>query len=278
MGSVKRLKGKSHWAHRARTPAGTQAAGEPPIPPAESAQFHSIGHHVQTLPWRLGAHEHPGHEMIVVMRGSQCVKLAGREITACEGDVLFYPAAVAHAEWTPPGAPLETYFIGFAWNECPAAMPLNVHDAEGRIRVLAGWLYAEKLRDSAASAAAKHALMRALLAEYVRLWQHVPGGLVEDLRRHVMANIAAPLSLDSLAAHLQMSKYHLVRRYKALARRTPMEDVRFLRMEHARDLVLSTSLPLKEIALKAGLGNVYHMSRLFTRHIGMPPGALRRTR
>jgi transcriptional regulator GlxA family with amidase domain len=57
---------------------------------------------------------------------------------------------------------------------------------------------------------------------------------------------------------------------------TPMEDLRQLRLEAARDLLLTTDLPLKAIAPRTGLGDEYHLSRLFRRAFGIAPGALRR--
>ena len=55
-----------------------------------------------------------------------------------------------------------------------------------------------------------------------------------------------------------------------------MQDVRELRLELARNLILTTNEPLKVIAPQAGLGDEYHMSRAFRRYLGMPPGQLRR--
>jgi AraC-like DNA-binding protein len=55
-----------------------------------------------------------------------------------------------------------------------------------------------------------------------------------------------------------------------------MADVRAIRAQYARELILGTHLPLKEIAPRAGLGNEYSMSRLFRRVFQMPPGQYRR--
>jgi transcriptional regulator GlxA family with amidase domain len=58
-----------------------------------------------------------------------------------------------------------------------------------------------------------------------------------------------------------------------------MEDVRFLRIERARELIMTTNAPLKTIAEATGIANVYHLSHLFRQRLGTPPGALRsRTR
>jgi transcriptional regulator GlxA family with amidase domain len=55
-----------------------------------------------------------------------------------------------------------------------------------------------------------------------------------------------------------------------------MRDLQLLRVESAKQLILTTDLPLKAIAPLAGLGDEYRLSRVFRRHLGLPPGALRR--
>jgi transcriptional regulator GlxA family with amidase domain len=47
-------------------------------------------------------------------------------------------------------------------------------------------------------------------------------------------------------------------------------------VERARDLILSTSLPLKEIAPAVGLGDVFRLGKLFREQLGTTPAGLRR--
>ena len=57
-----------------------------------------------------------------------------------------------------------------------------------------------------------------------------------------------------------------------------MEDLRLIRLAAARDLLLTTALTLKEIAPRCGLGDEFHLARVFSRHFKIPPGAVRRKR
>ncbi len=139
------------------------------------------------------------------------------------------------------------------------------------------WLHAETQRHSPLTPTQNRTLLHAILVEFVRLWRHAGTGLVEATRRYVRRNIAEPIALDDLADRAGMSKYHFVRRYKSLTGRTPMEDTRVMRVEYARSLILTTSLPLKAVAPRAGLGDQYHMSRLFRRYLDMTPGEIRAT-
>ncbi len=54
-----------------------------------------------------------------------------------------------------------------------------------------------------------------------------------------------------------------------------MADLRALRLEHARELLFTTGLPLKAIARRCGLGDEHALSRLFRRHLRASPSELR---
>jgi len=183
---------------------------------------------------------------------------------------------VPHEEWTAPGDLIESTFISFAWAELPGDTPLHSRDRYGRIHVLAEWLRAEVKSHSALTHQLATTIFHAIIAQFVSQWMRPEESFVDAIRRHVRDHLAEEITLDSLAGISGMSKYHFLRRYQKLTGRTPMDDVRMIRLENARDLVLSTSLPLKVIAEKAGMGDQYHMSRLFKRCMGYSPGSLRR--
>jgi len=240
-----------------------------------TSRFLGIGRQKQIAPWRLGAHSHPFHEIILILEGAQYAYISGQKIEATEGDILFYPVHISHAEWTKPGTPLESAFLSCEWNGMPKDVPLKARDRCGRIRILMEWLLAERTSHNALTPALMQALCDALLTQFMSLWMCPEQDYVEKVRRQVRERIHEPVSLDWMADCAGMSKFHFVRQYRKLTGRTPMEDVRALRVEYARDLLMTTSLPLKVIAGKAGMGDQYHMSRLFKRLTGTSPGKIR---
>lgn len=223
----------------------------------------------------MGSHAHPFYEMILIIEGSQYVEIRGQKIKATAGDILFYPKRVPHAEWTAPNDILESAFLAFDWNEPPEEISIKVRDRHGRIRILMEWLTAEIKSHKLLTPALTQSLCDALLVQFKSLWMCADQDFVEGVRRQVRERIHEPVTLDWMAAAAGMSKFHFVRQYRKLTGRTPMEDVRALRVEYARDLLLTTSLPLKVIAGKAGMGDQYHMSHLFKRCMGTSPGKLR---
>ncbi len=226
--------------------------------------------------WHLPAQTHPYHELVVVMRGRQWVRVtSAAPFDATAGDVVLFPRGCAHEEGCDATDGLETFFIHVTGVDL-GAWPRKIHDAEGRIRQLAGWMHVEQRRLGTAANPSAEAFARALLAEYVRLGSTPPEpALVGELRVYIRKHLTGTLTLDGLARRAGISKYHLIRTWKRLAGRTPMEEIRLLRAAHARDLILTTAMPLKEIAVRAGLNDEITLNRIFRRWLGVTPGSLR---
>lgn len=229
--------------------------------------------------WRMPPHQHTYFELIVPIAGRMSVRLAGREISAGAGTVLLYPRGVAHEERTDRQHPVATRFLSFQWDRSNEALPLEAEDHEGRIREAVEWLYRDRdLVTTPAVTRQREATLEMILSVYLVCAARRPeeDDLVRRVRRHVREHLAEGLLLEDLAEVGGMSRFHFLRVYERLTGRSPMADVRRMRLEHARELLLTTSLPLKQIAPLCGLGSEYALSRAFSQHFNHPPSNLRR--
>jgi AraC-like DNA-binding protein len=226
--------------------------------------------------WSIPLHSHAYHQLIVPIRGRIHVRILNRDLTAACGELLWYAAGVAHAERSDPGDPVETLFFGFSWPDAPADLPALVADRDGRGQQLAKWLRTNDEVHADMRAEFDVSFLRALVVEYVRLATHDADPLIARVRGFMRRNLAKPLTLPDLAAHARMSRYHFVRKYRQLTGRTPMNDLREMRLQAAREMILTTDSPLKEVAPACGLTDEYHLSRSFRRYLDTTPGALRR--
>jgi AraC-like DNA-binding protein len=213
--------------------------------------------------------------MIVVGEGSQSVRTTGGTHMAGVGDVLFYRAGCAHEEDAEAGQQFASHFIAFTWPEAPDGIPVLLPDRRGRIRVLVKWLNQEREMQSPVTRAVMHSLLQAILTEALHLWKHPEDELVARLRGHMVRRLRDAVTLDDLAAIACMSRFHVIRKYKALTGVTPMEDLRRIRVQRANELIMTTNHPIKAIAEEVGFANVFHFSRVFKRFMGVPPGSLR---
>lgn len=92
---------------------------------------------------------------------------------------------------------------------------------------------------------------------------------------HVQANLDAELRLDALAAMAGLSPTQLDRRMRRVFQLTTSQFIRKSRIEHAVQLLATTTLPVAEIALACGYGDQTALTRQFRAMVGMPPATYR---
>lgn len=227
--------------------------------------------------WRMKPHCHPFDELIIILKGRMTVHIDGRVEQVQAGDVLLYLAGKIHEEISDKDDPVESLFLSIS----PGAsknIPWRLQDREGRVRQLGSWIYADQSALSKEGVGARHTLLIALFAELTRLQKHPTedASVLSVTKNYIQRHLAKKITLDKLAREVGLSKFHYSRVYRALASCTPMETVREMRLKYACQLLLTTHLPLKQIAPLAGLGDEYQFSHLFRKHHGVPPGQLRR--
>lgn len=93
----------------------------------------------------------------------------------------------------------------------------------------------------------------------------------------MIGHLERKLPVSELAQSVQLSTAHLRRLFKAETGSSPVQYLRQMRMQRAKDLLETSSLSVKEIAAKVGLSDVSHFVRNFERAAGLPP-ARHRTR
>jgi transcriptional regulator GlxA family with amidase domain len=88
-------------------------------------------------------------------------------------------------------------------------------------------------------------------------------------------HLASDLSVTALAERAGMSERNFVRRFRASTGHTPADSVQRLRVEAARQLLVTTSLPIKRVAQRCGFGSEETFRRTLLRHANTTPGDYR---
>ena len=84
-----------------------------------------------------------------------------------------------------------------------------------------------------------------------------------------------PVTLQSLAALVDMTERTLIRRFKAATSDTPTGYLQILRIEAARQQLEQSHLSVEAITQRVGYEDVSSFSRLFRKHTGLAPGTYR---
>jgi transcriptional regulator GlxA family with amidase domain len=98
---------------------------------------------------------------------------------------------------------------------------------------------------------------------------------LRDISAFVLEHVDEPLPVERLAAGVGMSPRTLGRWCREHLDESPAELVRRLRVDEARRLLEETSLPLKDVAVRAGLGDASTLWRAFSERLAVTPAAYR---
>ncbi len=102
-----------------------------------------------------------------------------------------------------------------------------------------------------------------------------PTGVRAAIQRFIRFNYAAPVRLEDLASQLHLSVSRTSRVVHEIMGSPFRELLRHERMQAARVLLLTTDLPVYEVAAQVGMPDAYHFNRVFKETTGMPPGRFR---
>ena len=97
-----------------------------------------------------------------------------------------------------------------------------------------------------------------------------------DAVAYMEANITELISLDEIAAHVGLSRRQLERLFQKHLNCVPTRYYMRVRLMHARQLLLQTSLPIVDVADASGFVSTPHFSKCYREHFGVPPREERR--
>jgi AraC-like DNA-binding protein len=92
---------------------------------------------------------------------------------------------------------------------------------------------------------------------------------------HIDQHFAEPLCLTDLAAMVHVSKFHLVRAFRATYGETPIRYLTRRRIERAQDLLRSANLTVTEVCMLVGFASLGSFSARFSTLVGESPVAYR---
>jgi AraC family transcriptional regulator len=157
--------------------------------------------------------------------------------------------------------------------------------AEHALRTLKALL--ERRKEAKDTASSAEALVR-LLADHLattygrgqREEDPLPGTLSRPkLRRvseYVRARLSKDLTVEDMAAVVNISPHHFSRLFRATTGETPHQFVMRHRLEEAERLLLETDEPIAEVARQVGYQDASHFALIFRRRTGFAPRAYRR--
>jgi len=136
-------------------------------------------------------------------------------------------------------------------------------------------LYVDTLAQMIAAHLARHHSTRSKPPRIVAP-QKISGWRMRRLVEYIEENLGGDLSLERMAAEVEVSPLYLARAFKAAVGESPHRYVLQRRLERAKALLRGTDTPIVEVALSVGFSSQSHLSNWFLRQLGVSPAVYRR--
>lgn len=238
-------------------------------------------------------HAHPYHQLLIPLRGRLSLEVDRQRVVAERGRVVTIRPRTPHHAVEDGEPDWVTYLDIRLWHRNAAltaglcgreadlarsvAEPVIDALREGLWRAITDgqpaqgprvmtelWRFASSLPDQVSSSAVPPPEMGFSDARL-----RIIANAINDLLQH-------DISVDQLAGLVDLSPSQLNRVCRSEVGLSPMAWVTRIRLDKARQLVIGSTLSMKQIAQHCGLGHANSMNRVFQRHFGVSPRAMRR--
>lgn len=248
--------------------------------------------------FQIPVHWHDELEIIYVKRGSLNVNIAGESYVGKTGDAFVVSPGNLHFMGSQTGK-VDYYTFLFPMKyvtfnaedmlDREVLEPLNngrlmIYPQIGKTArdICEELIDIHKLKNSEAEQkiAVQLKTKMTLLQFILKMWQE---GLIMDnttsgrntvekeMISYIQQNYTEKISLKEFGTQFHLSEKYISRYFKEHFHITLSQYVNHLRLEHARQLLHDTTLPITEVAMQSGYQNVSYFIRSFKETYGMSP-------
>ena len=240
-------------------------------------------------------HIGPNWEVVHIVRGVVKLHIEQDVFRGKAGDTLIVPAETPHRDEFPLGSEFEVLHIMFKWGDAPALLPRHINRDlvafppvdKQTARELAFETYdcfrRQRPMWQEMTRACLYRLLLFLRSAARELHLPRPAGdtaagrerhrlMIQGAKDFIQANLARPIALADIAAHLGISAYHLSHVFSEESGFTLSAYLVNSRMEKAAELLGDPSARVSETAYAVGFADPNYFGKAFRRHFGCTPG------
>lgn len=100
---------------------------------------------------------------------------------------------------------------------------------------------------------------------------------IDQVLNYIQDHLHDPLTLERLAKEVSYSPYHFSRLFKRRIGLTPLYYVSTMRLQRAKELLLTTDFDVRDIGIEIGQQSLGTFTSRFTKSVGLPPAQFRQS-
>lgn len=253
----------------------------------------TCAHATRQVPYER--HFHNTHEMIYIGSGGARFRVGAASYDTGPGSLLFISRLEEHDVQILSG-PYTRYFLQLTPVQLDRLLddPLlktvfirrpkgfchcfDMRDAAGRLEDLFRQLTAEFAQPGPYSALLQASLFRQILiccyrvkgAQFPPTARAVSPAVLEA-QRYLDAHCTEPLGMEAVAQRFYLSPSYLSHAFREWTGYSPKQYIMLSRLSLARELLLTTDLPVADVAVRCGFGDTNNFIRSFKRETGRTP-------
>lgn len=248
----------------------------------------------ESLPaWKMHSHDDLC-EIVLLCEGEADYSIGGQEHHVRRGDLIVYNSGVVHDERGGISLPVSSYCCSMKDLKL-RGLRENAFLPDAACPVFPSGVHFEALRDtlslmfdalSASVDGCEPYCNYLLLGILSRVWalRHSQSAqpsprqnlLGNRIRAYIDLHYTEDIRLQSLAEVLHISPYYLSHVFKDMTGYSPGQYITRRRIGLAQNLLISTDLPVSEIAARVGYPSPSHFNDRFTKNVGISPRAYRK--
>ncbi len=246
-----------------------------------------IVHRPPNPSWKIeGLANHTSYILALSTDGEADYSFNGSTYHVNKGDILFFPKGMEHTAYSHSSNPwsyfstaFDTYFLDLESTEAFNSLP-NIFTTTllSEYESLFGSLH----RAWSGKKAGYLLKCRSLLLEILYLYlrealtanRDIPHmAVMEKIINFMLDNPARSFSIEELAAMAGMSSSHFRLIFKKVTGISAIQYQNRIKINRARDLLLSGACNVGEAAVSVGYADIYYFSRLFKKVTGVAPSS-----
>lgn len=233
--------------------------------------------------WCFDYHSHPDIEMIYFRAGNANIEVSSENITITPYDVIIYPVHALHKEALSPSTHQEVICLRLKLDE-PISMsrPIHIKDRNQMLGILFRRIN-DDFHDECAPGKEvglmeDYARLLLLLCISSHIESHTNNNFIDTILEFVTDHYYERISVPQLANLVHVSEGYLNKCFKKRTGVSIIKYVNLLRIEEAKHMLISTDMPIDQIAVAVGYNSPKYFCRVFKHCTAVAPSDFRKRR